>query len=41
MVDTLQWTLLHMDYLRRIKVSQCDTHMYLSCVGGMYMQGGL
>ena len=27
MVDTLQWTRLHPDYLHRIKVSQCDTRV--------------
>ena len=32
MADTLQWTRLHPDYLRRIKVSRCDTHLEL-CMG--------
>ena len=40
MADTLQWTRLHQDYLRRIEVSQCDTYLEL-CKGGMRMQGGL
>ena len=29
MVDTLQWTRLHPDYLHRIKVSQCDAYLEL------------
>ena len=32
MAYTLQWTRLHQDYLRRIKVSRCDTYLEL-CKG--------
>ena len=40
MADTLQWTRLHPDYLRRIEVSRCDTHLEL-CMGGMRLREGL
>ena len=40
MADTLQWTRLHLDYLRRIEVSRHDAYLEL-CTGGMHVQGGL
>ena len=32
MANTLQWTQLHLEYLRCIEVSQCDTYLPL-CTG--------
>ena len=40
MADTLQWTRLYPDYLRRIKVSRRDAYLEL-CRGDMRVQGGL
>ena len=40
MVDTLQWTRLHPDYLRHIEVSWHDAYLEL-CIGDMHVQGGL
>ena len=40
LADTLQWTRLHPDYLRHIKVSRCDAYLEL-CTGNMCMQIGL
>ena len=40
MADTLQWTQLHLDYLRHIAVSRRDAYLEL-CTEGMHVQGGL
>ena len=40
MADALQWTRLHPDYLRRIKVARCDAYLEL-CMRGIRVQGGL